>query len=175
MSITNIIFYTLTFNFLFSIFKIIIIVLIFEGELMSENLVGQEIEAYCGKCKDNTIHLITTLSGEKIEKVMCKVCKRYHKYKVPTYVSSETPVKKTKIKPIPVKTTRPRRNKWTRILDNSDHDSAVEYKMDKSYEVETTILHKNFGLGVVKTVIDTRKIEVLFNDGEKLLVQNYNF
>ena len=138
---------------------------------MSETLVGQEIEAYCGKCKEDTIHLITTLKDDKIEKVMCKVCMGYHKFKKPSKSKTEPVIKTaaTKAK----KTTRPRRNKWTRLLDDSDLNSAIEYKMEKNYEVATAIHHKTFGMGVVKSIIDNQKMEVLFQDGERIMVQNY--
>ena len=73
-----------------------------------------------------------------------------------------------------IKTTkrRTRRDKWTRLLETMNSESAVDYKIDINYELATSINHKTFGIGVVKSVIDTRKIEVLFHDGERLLVQN---
>ncbi len=141
---------------------------------MSTYEIGNEIEGYCGKCKIDTFHIITAVEDNKIEKVMCKVCMSYHKYKK-AINSSETPLTKkektpkkseSKIKP------RARRDKWTRILEDLDAAAAVEYKMEKEYELQTTIHHEIFGFGVVKNIIDSRKIGVLFHDGEKILVQN---
>ena len=60
---------------------------------MSDNMIGQEIEAYCGKCKHDTLHLITSLNDESVERVMCKICMSYHKYKKPTKATTE-PLKK---------------------------------------------------------------------------------
>ena len=141
---------------------------------MSEKLIGQEIEAYCGKCKTDTMHLITAIDEDKVEKVMCKVCMRYHKYKKPAESTAKPRVKKTKAQPAKKKTTRTRRSKWPQLLEETNYDSAVEYKMDKNYEIETPIHHKSFGLGIVKDVIDSQKIKVLFHDGEKIMVQNYH-
>jgi len=137
---------------------------------MSE-LVGQELEAYCGKCKEDTLHLVTSADDDKIEKVMCKTCMSYHKFKKP---ATEQIASQPKKKPLIKKVTRTRRSKWTRILDDSDVAAAVTYEMGKTYDVETTIHHKTFGLGVVKNILDSQKIEVLFVDGEKILVQNYH-
>ncbi len=141
---------------------------------MGKISVAQEIEAYCGKCKNDTLHVITAVDDDKIEKVMCKVCMSYHKYKQPQSASAKPAAKKTQKKTATA--TKPkrrtRRDKWTRLLDNTDSDAAIEYKMDKDYELATAIHHKNFGLGVVKNIIDSRKIEVLFHDGAKILVQN---
>ena len=67
---------------------------------------------------------------------------------------------------------RTRRDKWTRLLEGLNSDDTIEYKMDKDYELETAIHHEIFGIGVVKNIIDSRKIGVLFHDGEKILVQN---
>lgn len=139
---------------------------------MSKISIGQEIEGYCRKCKTVTLHVITAMNEDKIEKVMCKMCMSYHKHKQPAESSSAVNVQKITEKPEKKVKKRTRRNKWTRLLDDIDSKIAIEYKMDKEYELETAIHHKNFGLGVVKNIIDSRKIEVLFHDGEKILVQN---
>lgn len=140
---------------------------------MSEVKIGQEIESFCGKCKSDTIHVITSIEQEKMNKLMCKTCNAYHKYRKPKGAktnTAETTASKTK----PKKTTKrhTRRDKWTRLLEEMNSESAIDYKMDINYELATAINHKIFGVGVVKNVIDSRKIAVLFHDGEKLLVQN---
>ncbi|MFZ5518861.1 MAG: hypothetical protein ACOY90_19680 [Candidatus Zhuqueibacterota bacterium] len=140
---------------------------------MSEYLIGQEVEAFCRKCKSDTIHVITSISGVKIDKAMCKTCMSYHKIKL-LEESVEKPVSRTAKPTAEVKTIkRPRRDKWTRLLDSTASEQAISYSMDKVYEVATAIHHKTFGLGVVKNIIDVQKIEVLFHDGAKILVQNY--
>jgi hypothetical protein len=141
---------------------------------MSKFEIGNEIEGYCGKCKTDTFHIITAVDDDKIEKVMCKVCMSYHKYKKPMDSSIAPLVKKPKAqkKPALKAKRRVRRDKWTRLLEGLDSSDAIEYKMDKEYELETAIHHEIFGIGVVKNIIDSRKIGVLFHDGEKILVQN---
>lgn len=140
---------------------------------MSEYTIGQEVEAPCRKCKSDTIHVITAMTGTKIDKAMCKTCMSYHKIKI-AGETPEKPLKKATTKASTAKTVkRPRRDKWTRLLDSTDTDEAISYSMDKIYEVATPIHHKTFGLGVVKNIIDVQKIEVLFHDGAKILVQNY--
>ena len=139
---------------------------------MSKISIGQEVEGYCGKCKKDTLHIITAIDDKKIEKVMCKICMSYHKHKKPTDSSeAASKIKKTKTPKAPAK-KRTRRDKWTRLLEGLDSNDAIEYKMDKDYELENAIHHEIFGIGVVKNIIDSRKIGVLFHDGEKILVQN---
>jgi hypothetical protein len=52
-------------------------------------------------------------------------------------------------------------------------EDAIEYQMTSNYDVDAKIRHKIFGLGIVKNIIDSQKIEVLFKDKERILVQNY--
>lgn len=141
---------------------------------MNKISIGQEVEGYCGKCKNDTFHIITAIDDNKIEKVMCKVCMGYHKYKkaMDSSVAPLIPKTKTPKKPEKKVKKRTRRDKWTRLLEDLDSNQAIEYKMEKEYELENAIHHKIFGIGVVKNIIDSRKIGVLFHDGEKILVQN---
>ena len=53
------------------------------NNIMTDKKIGQEILASCGKCKIDTPHLITSVNSDVIEKVMCKVCMSYHRYKAP--------------------------------------------------------------------------------------------
>ena len=156
--------------------KFLIQMILCEGVLMSEHLIGQEVEAYCGKCKIDTLHVITSLKNEVTDKVMCKMCMSYHKYRKPAGAASKekkkTVTKSEKVSG--VKTVkRPRRDKWTRLLSETDFDGAMDYSMDKEYDLATAINHKKFGVGIVKNIITMQKIEVLFHDGAKILVQNY--
>jgi hypothetical protein len=140
---------------------------------MNEIKIGQEIESYCGKCKSDRLHVITSIEEEKMDKLMCNTCNAYHRYRKPKGEIAETvgakATKKTEEKPVKRRT---RRDKWTRLLDDTQSESAIDYVMETNYEVATAINHSTFGLGVVKNIIDSRKIEVLFHDGAKILVQN---
>jgi len=145
-----------------------------KGVPMSKISIGQEVEGYCGKCKKDTLHIITAIDDKKIEKVMCKVCMSYHKHKksADSTVASLVKEKETPKKPAAKAKKRTRRDKWTRLLEGLNSNDTIQYEMDKDYELENAIHHKIFGIGVVKNIIDSRKIGVLFHDGEKILVQN---
>ena len=139
---------------------------------MATKTIGQEIEAYCGKCKDETVHLITAVQDTHIDKVMCKICMSYHKFRAGTAVSAATRKPKSISKPTKGNSMKTRRTKTAKLLEAADVESAVSYKMSSTYEVDEAINHKKFGLGIVKDVVDDQKINVLFEDGERLLVQN---
>jgi hypothetical protein len=144
---------------------------------MVTKAIGQEIETYCGKCKIDTIHLITAMKVSQIDKVMCKTCMSYHKFRAgiekPAAVRKpKTESKTTAIKQIKGTPMKTRRTKTAKLLETANIESAVLYKMSSTYEVDEAINHNKFGLGIVKDVIDEQKITVLFEDGERILVQN---
>lgn len=147
----------------------------------TESLIGKQIEAYCNKCKNNTIHFITTVENGKIAKVMCDICKSYHKYRKPGSAASSAPKKSIGEK----KVGKPRKRKKTKNILLTDRDEweskikkldiqkAVFYDMQDNYENVDLIDHKTFGLGIIRNVLSNNKLEVLFKNGVKILVQNW--
>ncbi|MEC4675694.1 MAG: hypothetical protein VST72_02060 [Nitrospirota bacterium] len=57
-------------------------------------------------------------------------------------------------------------------LTDGDLSGATKYRIDGNFEKDETIDHSKFGIGIVLYVIQNDKIEVLFKEGPKLLVQN---
>ena len=50
-----------------------------------------------------------------------------------------------------------------------DNENVKDYAMDKEYRVKAVIKHPVFGLGLVQRVVGDRKMEVLFEDGKKMM------
>ncbi len=79
------------------------------------------------------------------------------------------------------KTTKKRKKKkssseaakdlWIKGIANAESESR-SYSIKNNYEVGEVIDHKLFGRGVVKTLVGNEKIEVVFEDQVKTLVQN---
>ena len=134
--------------------------------------VGDEVEAYCGKCKDDTVHVIEVIKNDTLSRVLCKSCNSSHRYRAPSD-QSVTGGKKPKSKPkTKAKPKTSFERKWSRLMAKADADQTIEYSMDGSYTELNVIHHKTFGVGVVKEVLDRTKVEVVFQDGTKKLVQN---
>ncbi len=140
--------------------------------------VGNDILSHCGKCKEDTYHIISVMAGDKISKVMCKTCKAQHNYRKPKMLDKD----KTETKPVKTaktaKTTSARKGlksaakKWNDILANYELNDAQGYKMKQNYEESAIIDHPAFGIGVVTRKIDQNKIEIHFETGIKLLAIN---
>jgi hypothetical protein len=132
-------------------------------------VVGDEIEARCGKCKLDTVHVITAVDETKIKKVMCKICMSYHAYKPAEGDSQEATKKKA------AKTTkrRTRRKKdWATLVADIEDASLPQYRITDDYSTSPGVRHAKFGVGVI-TNVASNKIEVVFQDGIKELVHNW--
>ncbi len=120
--------------------------------------IGQEIEAYCGRCRlDRTHRIVAQDEDGSIRKIICGMCNTYRLYR-PKQTSTRTTKRTTPDSTISkyIEPTQASRN----------------YSMKESYEVGEVIAHSKFGVGRVITLKDYFKIEVKFPEGVKVLLQN---
>ncbi len=137
---------------------------------------GQDILAYCGKCKADTEHVISAMENDKISKVMCRACDAQHNYRKPKSLANDKKAPKT-TKTVKSTTSRKAKispaKKWAELTANHDPNSVQAYSLKQNYENAAVIRHSDYGIGVVTKKIDQTKIEVQFEDGVKLLAINY--
>ncbi len=137
--------------------------------------VGDEVEALCGVCKDATVHVVEVIKNDKITKVMCKSCMASHRFRVADEAGRAKLAEKKATKKVakikkPPKTKEQR--KWSRVLSKVDAEHPTEYTMGSTYNANDVIEHSKFGVGVVIEVVDPYKVAVVFEQGQKTLVQN---
>jgi len=155
---------------------------------MNRHEIGNEVEAYCTKCKFDTIHIITAADEGVISRVMCQTCKSYHKYKPPAAeqaIELTVKIKKSKAakekkagetkekKPKATKPTSRKMQNFELILEDHPKSDRIAYELAGNYTKGMVLEHKVFGTGVVKSIISDTKIQVQFREGMKILVQNY--
>lgn len=136
-----------------------------EGSTVMENAslsVGDPIEGRCTKCRKNTDHVIVTLAEDGPGKVQCTVCSREHKYRPPT-AARKSAARRT------IDPKEAERQEWQALQPTMDSAKATAYSMDAAYKVNALISHPKFGLGVVQRVVGPQKMEVLFEDGLKMM------
>ncbi len=135
---------------------------------------GDIIETNCTKCKALTNHTIVAMIGELIVKVECNVCHGSHKYHPPKEAKAAAAPRATRsvtgvtrrVKKDPVAEAIA---EWDELQSSFDPERARPYDMNGVYRVKNLVSHSTFGLGVVQKVLPPNKIEVLFQDGRKLL------
>lgn len=139
-----------------------------------KNEAGKEVLSYCGKCKDDSSHVILAMEGDEISKVMCTTCKASHNYRKPKSlkIAETAAMKPEKAKKTVIKKTISSSKKWNELTENFDPDLVLDYKMTQNYKVSSIIRHPSFGIGYITKKIDPTKIEVQFEDNVKILLIN---
>jgi hypothetical protein len=61
------------------------------------------------------------------------------------------------------------RQEWGSLRLKMKPEQAIAYHMEGTYRAKALLSHSLFGLGFVTRVAGPRKIEVLFEEGKKLL------
>ncbi|HKK01798.1 MAG TPA: hypothetical protein VJ955_06480 [Desulfuromonadales bacterium] len=123
---------------------------------------GDSIEARCTKCRKNTGHIVITIAEGTPVDVQCNGCSRQHKYRPPTKT-----VKSASPRTAPPKDAE--RKEWQTLRPGMNSDEAINYSMTTACKTKTLINHPVFGLGLVQRVAGPQKVEVLFEDGKKIM------
>lgn len=147
---------------------------------MANSDIGKEVEAYCGKCKGNTVHRIIKMDDTEISKVICQTCNAEHKFRAPKKekVAADKTTKDSKKdakKAAPKKRRRITRRSmnWDTVMEKLEGEVPVSYSLTGNFESGILLEHKKFGIGYIQEVGSETKITVLFKEGVKTLVQNY--
>jgi hypothetical protein len=161
--------------------------------------VGEDIDAYCTKCRLDTIHVVVALKpgADKPGRVECKSCRGVHMYHAPKLPSrTESPSQpaafnrsaaaRTPAPPRPEKAPRaPAAAKpsapspaaagareWLRRMEDlaAQGGPAIRaYSMRETFAAGEPVSHPKFGKGVVLEVIEAKKCAILFEEGRKVL------
>lgn len=132
--------------------------------------VGGEAEAWCGKCREFTLHHIVAMVGAQPKQVLCMRCKSRHSYRTePTRGA----VQATAPAPVQTETYRPhvdpaaaRRAEQKRLL-MKELDEAVEPRVFDPrgrYKANEIIVHPTHGRGKIENV-NRNSLLVRFREG----------
>lgn len=141
---------------------------------------GDIIDARCTRCRDILNHRIVAMVEDKVVRVECNTCNGVHNYYPPPTVKEAKAAKAAKSSTSSrAASSTPRtsrkdpteadREEWTSLRPTMQIDRALDYDMNGKFRVNSLLMHSVFGLGVVKIVIVPNKMQVLFQDGIKLL------
>ena len=141
---------------------------------------GDEADSLCPRCKEETIHRVVAMVERKIHLVICTRCNSQHRYR-PSLAAmrKKTPMpskrqarvlKKLEESKTPQK-REPLRD-WQRLRAISAEVKASNYDPSEEYGENEALHHPTFGLGFVRRVINSSKVEVVFEREVKVLVMN---
>jgi len=130
--------------------------------------VGDNVDGWCGKCKMVLAHTIEAMVGTKPARVTCNTCRSQHSHKPnPPGDSPRVARSASSGEKAPPKG---RANRYQVLLKGKDTALAKSYSIRDSYAPGDVLQHPSFGLGIATAVKDGAKVEVLFENGPKVLV-----
>jgi len=148
---------------------------------------GGEIVSYCTKCRRDMNHRIVALVDGVPVKVECESCRSQHKYRraKEDRISDTRPSSSSSTRERPAAAPRSasaravaefareneREREWQGRIAGKMADQFAKYSPKGTFEENALIHHFKFGDGYVMRVIDANKIEVMFQDGSKVLAQ----
>lgn len=129
--------------------------------ILKKEDVGEEITSRCTKCKKDTEHVIESKVGKKIGKVRCRVCESTHNYRKAGSTTSASGRKRSKMTA---------EETWNHRMRTASSAKKVVYTLSGVYKLNDVIDHSHFGLGSVTQILPEDKIQVIFKEGEKILI-----
>lgn len=131
---------------------------------------GQEIDAWCTRCRLDLGHRIVAMVGRAPKRVVCMTCHSEHNYRPPKSAEVKAGTTRKKAAPTAKKSrASSARAEWeTRVRSGAP---LRRYSINESFQVGDLVSHKKFGDGYVSAVLTETKVTVVFSDGERTLVQ----
>ncbi len=144
---------------------------------------GEDVEAWCTRCRMNLNHRVIAVVGRSIQRVHCLTCGGDHKYYPPKYEKGAEKEKRTVRvsssagekgrKPTSLRAADKALGEWTTFMKDMPEGLVPRaYKITDSYRASEFIEHPTFGTGRVVDILGAERIEVAFKDGRKVLVCN---
>lgn len=145
---------------------------------------GEDVEAWCTRCRMNLNHRVIAVVGRSIQRVHCLTCGGDHKYYPPKYekgaekgkrtvrVSSSSTGEKGR-KAVGIRAADKALGEWTTFMNEMPPGTVPRaYRITEVYGLSEFIEHPTLGTGRVVDILGQEKIEVIFKDGRKVLVCN---
>lgn len=140
---------------------------------------GSVVDGFCPKCESITEHTIVKATKKSIRDVRCEACSFVHKYqkkaKAKAKAKAKTKTKKkrkSRKKAAEVDEKALALAEWEAACLEHAAEEPKDYSMKSEWEPGNVLLHKSFGKGVVTKRLSEKKIEVIFQDSRRRLVQN---
>ncbi len=141
---------------------------------------GDDVDAWCTRCRMNLNHRIIAMVGNTIKTVLCLTCESTHKYHPP---KQEKPVDEDEYEDVEIKSaSQPKvtdraaakmANEWATFMKSIPEDAEPKpYSPAGSYALDDYIQHPVFGKGKVIEIIGQGKMLVVFQEGRKILIYN---
>ncbi len=141
---------------------------------------GDDVEAWCTRCKMNLNHRVIAVVGSEVRRVHCLTCNGDHNYYPPKHQKAprkeKTPGRSAAPQPgstVGSKVVSAARalSEWTTVINKMPPDMVPRgYKASEVFASGEFIEHPIFGVGKILGMAASDKIEVIFQTGRKVLI-----
>ena len=132
--------------------------------------VAKDVVSYCSSCKRDVLHTIVAMKEDRIVRVLCLSCKKQHAFRHSPN-DRNSPIRKPSAGKKEQKRFEATAEDWrTEMYKVKDAPGKV-YALDGLFEEGDKVIHRTFGPGIVKELISSDKMQVLFEGGMKVLVR----
>lgn len=141
---------------------------------------GDDVDAWCTRCKMNLNHRIIAIVGRDIKRVHCLTCGSDHKYYPPRNADGTTSSKSgtvvsrsAKARTSPARAAKRSEGEWTVFMKEMSPDTVPRtYSVFEAFEAGEFVEHPQFGVGKVLEVTGRERIDAIFKEGRKTLICN---
>ncbi len=158
--------------------------------------VGGDVDAYCTKCRMDLSHRVIAMVKDDVKRVECLTCHGQHNYRRPASVkeaereakarrtlsssassstrssaSSRTSRASTASSAASKTSERSARAQWEKAIAGQPTTAFRAYRISEKFAIGDLVRHSKFGDGVVVTIFDPHKVEVVFEDGSRTMAQ----
>lgn len=140
---------------------------------------GDEVDAWCTKCRMDLNHIVIAVVGSDIQRAKCLTCGGEHKYHPPK--SNKNASKSGSKKKTPSKTSQTGKTRskvsaegeWNTFMKGLDESVEPRaYRINEEFDEGEFLNHKSFGVGKVLNILGSERMEVVFKEGRKILLFN---
>ena len=131
---------------------------------------GQDVDAWCGKCKTVFRHVIHAVVDGAPVRVECKTCGAVHRFKATQRASGRTTSTARRTRTAKGPSVDTSVVEYERALAGRTLEAGRPYSIAETFTADELILHPKLGLGAVVRVLPDRKVEVRFPQGVVTLV-----
>ncbi len=129
---------------------------------------GDHTLSRCSKCKESTNHTIVAMVGERVARVECNVCGSIHNHRGTAAPKPRSTSNRTPAQPRKTRT----QTQWADMMAAADQTRAIPYHLKTPVKTGFLIDHPSFGMGKILSTTRPNKMEIIFEQGVKLLLCN---
>ena len=141
--------------------------------------VAGEVDSWCTRCRLVLNHRIVSMKDGKAHQVECLTCRSQHLWRA--HAPGDKPaasIARARSSASPTSVARTTRapaarheHQWEKAIAGRGMTDFKAYSVTEKFTEGDLLRHKKFGDGVVTRIIDSHKVEVLFRDEARTLVQ----